>query len=233
MTAIFGDGGDLAGIVAMCRNPSVAGVTTNPSLMRRAGVVDFTAFARSVLDVVGDRPLSLPVFADAFAEMERQALLISRWGANVYVKIPVTDARGRSSVPLIRRLSSSGVRLNVTAVLTVEQVAGVAEALAGGPTAYVSVFAGRIADTGRDPVPLMGEALRTIRPYENVRLLWASPRELLNVVQAEQIGCDAISVTADLLAKLPIIGTDLAAYSLETVRMFQRDASAAGYEVGD
>lgn len=228
---IFADGADLAGIVDLAANPTVKGFTTNPTLMRQAGVDDYESFARAALEAVPDRPISFEVFSDDFEEMERQALLIASWGANVYVKVPVTNTRGDSSAKLVRRLAEQGVQLNVTALMTLRQVAWVAECLEGSRSSYVSVFAGRIADTGRDPVPLMAAAIELLRPYPDLELIWASPREILNVVQADAIGCHIITVTHDLLKKLEILGRDLDDYSLDTVRMFHRDAQAAGFSL--
>lgn len=228
---LFSDGADLAGILEMYANPWIRGFTTNPTLMRKAGVREYEAFARSVLRAVPDRPVSLEVFADDEEEMEMQALTIATWGANVNVKIPVTNRSGELMGPLIRRLSEAGVALNVTAILTLEQVEKVVEALAPGTWAIVSVFAGRIADTGVDPVPLMAEAKRILRWRPRAQLLWASPRELLNLFQAEEAGCDIITVPPDILRKMNLVGRDLAAYSLETVEMFHRDALAAAYRI--
>lgn len=228
---LFADGADRAGILRMYANPLIRGFTTNPTLMRQAGVTDYEGFARDIVSAVPDRPLSLEVFADEFAEMERQALKISRWGENVYTKIPVTNTRRESSLDLVCRLARQGVKLNVTALMTLRQVREVAAALAGGPPAYVSMFAGRIADTGRDPVPMMAEAVAILRPYSNIELIWASPRELLNIFQAESVGCHIITATHDLLHKLTSVGKDLDDYSLETVKMFHRDAAQAGFEL--
>src|SRR6185295_5183315 len=188
-----------------------------PTLMRKAGVTDYERFARELLRAVPDRPISLETFSDDFPEMERQALKIAAWGKNVYVKIPVTNTRGETTAEVLRRLSARDVKVNVTALLTLDQVRDVATCLAGGPPACVSVFAGRIADTGRDPVPLMQAALELLRPHRNLELIWASPREILNVVQASEIGCHIITVTHDLLKKLPLLGRDLTAFSLDTV----------------
>ena len=226
---LFADGADKTGMIEMARLPYVAGFTTNPTLMRKAGVVDYKAFAREVLQAIPDRPISFEVFSDEFSEMERQARLIAAWGPNVYVKIPVTNTRSEPSYGLIRRLAEAGIRLNVTAILTLEQVREVAAALAGPTPSVVSVFAGRIADTGRDPVPLMAAAVELMRPYPREELLWASPRELLNVFQADAIGCHIITATNDVLKKLALVGKDLAAYSLDTVKMFHDDAREAGY----
>ena len=226
---IFADGADKDGMLEMARLPHVAGFTTNPTLMRKAGVVDYRAFAREVLAEIPDRPISFEVFSDDFDEMERQAREIATWGPHVYVKVPVTNTRRETAAALIRRLSHDGVRLNVTALLTLEQVREVSDALGGTTPACVSVFAGRVADTGRDPVPHMEEALSIMRRFPNQELIWASPRELLNVFQADAIGCHVITVTNDVLKKLSLVGKDLADYSLDTVRMFHDEASKAGY----
>lgn len=228
---IFADGADKAGMLDSYRNPVVKGFTTNPTLMRKAGITDVAAFARDILAVITDRPISFEVFSDDFAEMERQARTITAWGDNVYVKIPVTDTHGTSAEPLIRRLAADGIKLNVTALMTTAQVETVARALADGPSSYVSVFAGRIADSGRDPMPPMREALAILEAYPRQELIWASPREVLNVVQADAIGVHIITVTNDLLAKLASIGKDLDEFSLDTVRMFHRDAQSAGFEL--
>ena len=226
---LFADGAERAGILKMYQNPLISGFTTNPTLMRKAGITDYEAFAKDILSAVPDRPISFEVFADEFDEMERQALKISRWGDNVYTKIPVTNTRRESSLDLICRLARSGAKLNVTALMTLDQVRDVGAALAGGPSAYVSVFAGRIADTGRDPVPLMAAAVELLQPYPNLELIWASPRELLNIFQADSVGCHIITATNDLLQKLTLVGKDLDDYSLETVDMFHRDATHAGF----
>lgn len=228
---IFADGADKAGMLDMYRNPLVKGFTTNPTLMRKAGVTDFEAFARDVLEAIPDRPISFEVFSDDFEEMERQARAIARWGPNVYVKIPVTDTRANSSADLIRTLAGEGIKLNVTALMTVAQVKTVSAALADGPSSYVSVFAGRIADSGRDPLPIMRESLAVLGAYPRQELIWASPRELLNIVQAHKIGAHVITVTNDLLAKLPLLGKELDAFSLDTVKMFYADARSAGFEL--
>lgn len=226
---LFADGADRRSIAGLAENPLIKGFTTNPTLMRAAGITDYEAFALELLRAVPDRAISFEVFADDFREMERQALRLASWGDCVYVKIPVTDTRGRPSAPLIRSLAAQGVKLNVTAILTLDQVREVSAALAGGPPSFVSVFAGRIADTGRDPVPLMEEALRVVRAHPGQRLLWASTREVYNVVQADRIGCDVITVTTDVLKKLPQLGRPLEELSLETVRMFREDAVRAGF----
>lgn len=228
---IYGDGADLDGMVALAREPFITGFTTNPTLMRKAGVGDYRAFARQVIAAIPDKPISFEVFSDAFDEMERQAHEIATWGSQVYVKIPVTNTRREPAYDLIHRLAAAGVKVNVTAVMTIEQVRQVAQALRGGPPSNVSVFAGRIADTGRDPVPIMAEAVEVLRAAPQAELIWASPRELLNIFQADQIGCHIITVTHDVLKKLVLIGKDLADYSLETVRMFHDDAQRAGYSL--
>ncbi len=226
---IFADGADKAGMLEMYRQPYIKGFTTNPTLMRKAGIADYAAFARDIVQAIPDRPISFEVFSDEFAEMERQARLIATWGANVYVKIPVTNTRHESSAPLIRRLAQAGIKLNVTAMMTLAQVREVSAALEGGALSYVSVFAGRIADTGRDPMPLMAAAVELLRPYPNLELIWASPRELLNVFHADAVGCHIITVTNDVLKKLNLIGKDLDDYSLDTVKMFYNDAAQVGY----
>ena len=228
---IFADGADRAGMLEMYRHPLIRGFTTNPTLMRKAGVADYAAFARDLLRQIPDRPISFEVFSDEFEEMERQARQIASWGDNVYVKIPVTNTRGEPGYTLMRTLSQAGIKVNATALMLLEQVAQVGAALAGGAPGCVSVFAGRIADTGRDPVPLMAQAVELLRPYPNAELIWASPRELFNIFQAEAIGCHIITATNDLLKKLALIGKDLGEYSLETVKMFYEDARAAGYQL--
>lgn len=228
---IFADGADKTGILEMSRNPLIKGFTTNPTLMRKAGISDYEAFARDLLAVVRDQPISFEVFSDDFGEMARQADKIAAWGENVYVKIPVTNTRGETSVKLVHDLARAGVKVNVTAMTTLDQVRDLSIALAGGPPAIVSVFAGRVADTGRDPVPMMAAAVEHLRPYPNIELIWASPRELLNIFQADAIGCHIITVTHDILRKLPLIGKDLYEYSLDTVKMFYDDAQKVGYQL--
>jgi len=228
---LFADGADLAGIREMASNRAIEGFTTNPTLMRKAGVADYKAFALQALQVISGRPISFEVFADEFGEMEDQAHEIASWGKNVYVKIPVTNTRGEFSGALIERLSRAGVQVNVTALMTVAQVKRVTERLAPDTPAIISVFAGRIADTGRDPMPIMAEAVRTMKAKAKAELIWASPRELLNIVQAAQVGCHIITATNDILKKLSLFGKDLDAYSLETVEMFFKDAKAAGYRI--
>jgi transaldolase len=228
---IYADGADRAGMLEMYRNPLIAGFTTNPTLMRKAGVQDYRGFARDVLLIVQDRPVSFEVCSDDFDEMERQALEIASWADNVFVKIPVTDTRGAFAGPLVQRLTARGVKVNVTALMTVAQVADVVACLADDLPSFVSVFAGRIADTGRDPVPVMADAMRILAPRPATELIWASPRELLNVFQADAVGCQVITATPDLLAKLALVGKDLDEYSVETVRMFRDDAVKAGYNI--
>lgn len=226
---LFADGADKASMLALYDNPSITGFTTNPTLMRKAGVADYETFARDILTVIHDRPISFEVFSDEWDDMERQARQIAAWGANVYVKIPVTNTRGESSAHLVRRLTGEGVKVNVTALMTLTQVRTVCDALTPGPAACVSVFAGRVADTGRDPVPMMAAAVEIINAYPNVELIWASPRELLNVVQADAVGCHIITATPDILAKLPTLGKDLTDFSLDTVKMFYDDGVKAGF----
>jgi transaldolase len=226
---IFADGADLPGMLALYRQPYIKGFTTNPTLMRKAGIADYRGFAREVLGAIADRPISFEVFSDEFGEMERQAHEIASWGDNVYVKIPVTNTRGESAGPLVRRLSHEGVKLNVTALLPLEQVREIVDCVAGGAPACISVFAGRMADTGVDPVPVMAEAVRILGAAPNAELIWASPRELLNIFQADAIGCHIITVTHDILKKLSLVGRDLHDYSLDTVKMFHTDAAQAGF----
>jgi transaldolase len=228
---LFADGAELAAIRRLAADPLIKGFTTNPTLMRKAGVQDYAAFALEALSVVSGRPISFEVFSDDFGEMEQQALEIASWGVNVYVKIPVTNARGEFAGPLIQRLVAQGVQLNVTAILTLDQVRRVAENLSPDVASCVSVFAGRIADTGVDPVPIMAEAVRLVRPLARAEIIWASPRELLNVIQADQVGCQVIAATSDVLAKLKLVGKDLGEFSLDTVKMFRDDAVEAGYTI--
>jgi transaldolase len=228
---IFGDGADKAAILDLYAKPYIQGFTTNPTLMRKAGIRDYECFARDLLEAVPDRPISFEVFADDFDEMERQARRIATWGPNVFAKIPITNTRRQSSIPLLRHLTNEGLQLNVTALLPWHQVCAAAEAMHGGPPCYISVFAGRIADTGVDPVPLMSQAVELLAASPNLQLIWASPRELLNIFQADEIGCHVITVTSDLLRKLDMVGKDLDEFSLETVRMFHEDARLSGYEL--
>lgn len=228
---IFADGADRAGMLEMYAKPFIKGLTTNPTLMRKAGVTDYRAFAKDILAVIPDKPISLEVFSDDFAEMERQAMEIAGWGDNVYVKIPVTNTNGAPSYDLVRKLARRKVKVNVTAMMTLAQVRNVAAALDPETPSYVSVFAGRIADTGRDPVPHMAEAVKLLKSSPKAELIWASPRELLNIFQADAIGCHIITVTNDILKKLTLAGFDLDEYSLDTVKMFYNDAVAAGFRL--
>jgi transaldolase len=226
---IFADGADRESILDLAGNPWIRGFTTNPTLMRKAGIADYEAFGRSLVSAIPDRPFSFEVLSDDFDEMEQQALRIASWGENVYVKIPITDTRGCSAASLIERLARQGVQVNVTAMMTLDQVHAVIPALRNGAPSCISIFAGRIADTGRDPLPILCGALDRIRAHPHSELIWASPRELFNIVQADEIGCHIITVTHDLLKKLPLLGRDLEDYSLDTVKMFVSDARAAKF----
>lgn len=228
---LFADGADKDGIAKLAQDNRIAGFTTNPTLMRKAGISDYESFARSILDIIDGRPISYEVFADDFVEMRRQALKIAKWGENVYVKIPITNTKAQSSAPLVRELSDEGVKLNVTALMTDKQVEHIAEALTQSTGAYISVFAGRVADTGRDPLPIMQRSLAAISGNQRLELIWASPRELLNVFQANEAGVHIITATHDILAKLDLVGKNLDEYSLDTVKMFHRDAGAAGFRL--
>ncbi len=229
---IFADGADKQGMLELNANPLIQGMTTNPTLMRKAGLTDFEAFARDVLQTITVKPLSLEVFSDEFPEMKRQALKINSWAKNVYVKIPITNTRGESSLPLVKDLASEGVKLNVTAILTLDQVRGVAAALNPAVPAVVSVFAGRIADTGVDPVGVMAESKKILAGLPQAELLWASVREVLNIFQANDCGCHIVTATHDVLAKaLKMAGMDLGELSLDTVKMFANDAHAAGFKL--
>jgi len=228
---IFADGADLPGMRALYAEPFIRGFTTNPTLMRKAGVTDYEAFAREAIASIPDVPISFEVFSDTLDDMEREARIIASWGGTTYIKIPISDTRGESTAPLIRRLSGEGLSLNITAILTLEQVRETAAALEPGSPSIVSVFAGRIADTGVDPLPVMREAVRILEPLPRAELLWASPREVLNGFQADECGCHIITATSDILSKLSLTGKDLGEYSLETVRMFYTDAQAAGYKL--
>jgi transaldolase len=228
---LFADGADINGIREMAANPMIRGFTTNPTLMRKAGVSDYETFAREVLEVVPDLPVSFEVFADDWEPMERQALKIASWGPNINVKIPITNTKGESSAGLVERLSGMGVAVNVTAMFTLEQVKEITDALDVDTGAIVSVFAGRISDTGVDPVPVMRNAREILSEKPKAELLWASPRELLNVFHADEAGCHIITATNDLLRKLSLVGKDLKEYSRETVQMFHRDAAEAAYEI--
>lgn len=226
---IFADGADKKGMLEMNQNAAITGFTTNPTLMHKAGIRDYKAFALDILSEIKDKPISFEVFADDFSEMKRQAMEIASWGDNVYVKIPVMNTQGFSSIGLIHDLATAGVKQNVTALMTLDQVHEVTKVLAHGPSACISVFAGRIADTGRDPLPVMTQALAIMKPYPQLELLWASPRELFNIFQADEIGCHIITVSNDVLKKLELVGKDLIAFSLETINLFRRDAIAAGF----
>jgi transaldolase len=226
---LFADGADKPTMIQMYRDPRIQGFTTNPTLMHKAGITDYEGFARDIVKSIPDRSISFEVFADDWENMERQALKIATWGDHVYVKIPVTNTRREPALDLIGRLTNAGVKLNVTALLTLAQVRDVAAALKGGAAAYVSVFAGRIADTGRDPVPMMATAVKILAANPGVELIWASPRELLNVFQADAVGCHIITATSDILKKLDLIGKDLDDFSLDTVKMFHADALKSGF----
>ena len=228
---LFADGADLAGMKEMAANPMIKGFTTNPTLMRKAGITDYRAFARDVLAAIPDRPVSFEVFADDFGSMESQALEIASWGKNVNVKIPVTNTKKEFAGALIERLSKAGVALNVTAVMTLDQVERITARLDAKTPAIISVFAGRIADTGVDPMPIMQKSVQVMKAKPKAELIWASPRELLNVFQADAVGCHIITATNDILKKLALVGKDLDRYSLETVEMFYKDAKAAGYAI--
>ncbi len=226
---IFADGAEKAGMLEMYAKPYIKGFTTNPTLMHKAGLTDYRAFAREIVEAIPDRPISFEVFSDEFGDMERQAREIATWGENVYVKIPVTNTRREPAYDLVRRLAGDGVKLNVTAIMTVDQVRHVVEAVKDGAPSCISVFAGRIADTGRDPVPLMAECVDILKAAPAAELIWASPRELLNIIQADAIGCHIITVTNDILKKLTLVGKDLSDYSLDTVKMFFDDGRKAGF----
>ena len=228
---IFADGADLQGIAQLAKHSLIQGFTTNPTLMRIADGRDYHGFARDMHALGPVRTVSFEVFSDEFSEMERQAMEIASWGAQVYVKVPVTNTHGETAAPLIRRLSAAGVKLNVTALMTTDQVTEVTESLSTQTRSFVSVFAGRIADTGRDPIPLMAEAVKILQARPLAELIWASPREVLNVIQADAIGCHIITATSDILAKLPLFGKDLSTFSLETVRMFRQDALNAEFQI--
>ena len=229
---IFADGADIEGMIALYRNPLVQGLTTNPTLMRKAGIKDYEGFCREVLDIVKEKPISFEVFSDEFDEMRRQALKIQSWQDNVFVKIPITNTRGESTIPLIRQLSADGVQLNVTAILTLDQVRAVAGALKPTIAAVISVFAGRIADTGRSPVPLMKESLSILKEYPKASLLWASVREVLNIFEADDVGCQIVTVPHDILGKaIKMCAMDLASLSLDTVKMFRNDAISADFTI--
>lgn len=226
---IFADGADKTGMLEMYEKTYIHGLTTNPTLMKKAGVTDYKGFCKDILSVINDKPLSFEVFSDDFSEMERQAHEIASWGENVYVKIPITNTKSESCYQLIKNLSDQNIKVNVTALMTIGQVKGVCDNLNSSVPSYISIFAGRIADTGVDPIPVMKEALSIMKSQPSSELIWASPRELLNVLQADQIGCHVITVTNDILRKLSLIDYDLESYSLDTVKMFHEDAVSAGY----
>ena len=228
---IFADGADKEDMLSMYSKPFIKGLTTNPTLMKKAGITDYRKFCKDILTTVDQKPISFEVFSDDFKEMERQALEISGWGSNVYVKIPVTNTKGETCYELVKTLAKQQVKLNVTAIMTLRQVENVVDALEPLVPSYVSVFAGRIADTGTDPVPLMKTAVATLKTCPAAELIWASPRELLNIFQADEIGCQVITVTNDILKKLELVGYDLNEYSLDTVKMFYKDAVSAGYQL--
>jgi transaldolase len=228
---IFADGADKAGMLEMYAKPFVQGLTTNPTLMKKVGIIDYRAFCKDILTHIRDKPLSFEVFSDDFAEMERQAMEIASWGSNVYVKIPVTNTKQNNCYALVKKLAAQKVQLNVTAIMTLTQVRDVVASLNPNVPSYVSVFAGRIADTGCDPVPIMRAAVEILKLVPASELIWASPRELLNIFQADEIGCQIITVTNDILKKLSLVGYDLDEYSLDTVKMFYNDALAAGFKL--
>lgn len=228
---IFADGADLDTIRALKANPLIRGFTTNPTLMRKAGILDYAGFAKQAIDIVGGLPISFEVFADEIDEMERQARTIATWGQNVYVKIPISNTRRQSTTPLVKLLSEDGIQVNITAIMTLEQVRDVASAIRADVPSYVSIFAGRIADTGRDPLPIMLESRTLLAAKPAAEIIWASPREVLNVWHAESVGCHVITATPDLLAKLKLAGKSLDDYSQETVQMFYDDASKAGFQI--
>ena len=228
---IFADGADKAGMLEMYEKPFIKGLTTNPTLMKKAGITDYRAFCKDILSSIKDKPLSFEVFSDDFSEMERQALEIASWGQNVYVKIPVTNTRQQTCYGLVKRLASQKVKLNVTALMTLDQVKNVVASLDPNVPSYVSVFAGRVADTGFDPVPMMSDSVEILKAAPASELIWASPRELLNIFQADDIGCHVITVTNDILKKLSLVGYDLDEYSLDTVKMFYKDAVEAGFKL--
>jgi transaldolase len=228
---IFADGADKAGMLEMYAKPYIKGLTTNPTLMKKVGITDYRAFCKDILTTINDKPISFEVFSDDFAEMERQAMEIASWGTNVYVKIPVTNTKQETCYELVKKLAAKNVKLNVTAIMTLTQVRDVVGALDPNVPSYVSVFAGRVADTGVDPVPMMAAAVEMLKVAPAAELIWASPRELLNIFQADDIGCQVITVTNDILKKLTLVGYGLDQYSLDTVKMFYNDAVAAGFNL--
>ena len=228
---VFADGAEKAGMLEMYKSPLISGFTTNPTLMKKAGITDYESFAKDILSVIKDRPISFEVFSDDFIEMEKQAMKIASWGSNVYVKIPITNTKSESCISLVKILSDKGVKVNVTAIFTIQQVTELLPALKNSPASNVSVFAGRIADAGVDPLPIMKKVVEMLKPYPQLELIWASPRELFNVVQADEIGCHIITATNDIIKKIPSLGKDLTEFSLDTVKMFYNDASSAGYNI--
>ncbi len=228
---LYADGADLDGMIEEYKKGIASGFTTNPTLMKKAGVKSYEDFAKAALKAIPDLPISFEVFSDDLPGMEREARKIAGWGKNVYIKIPVTNTKGESTAPLVKKLSHDGLKLNVTAILTLDQVKTVAKALSPDTPSIVSVFAGRIADTGRDPMPIMKDAVKILKPLPKTELLWASTRELLNLIQAESCGCHIITITNDILKKVPQVGKDLNQLSLETVQMFYSDAQSAGYKI--
>jgi len=228
---LFADGADIEKMLELSKKPYIAGLTTNPTLMRRSGVKDYKYFANRVLSQIQDKPISFEVFSDDIGEMIKQAREIASWGKNVNVKIPITNSKGESTNRAVQILSQEGIHLNVTAILTIEQVENVIKILDSKSNVFISVFAGRIADTGKDPIPLMKESLRIMKNHSNAKLIWASPREILNIIQANEIGCHVITATSDILSKLNLLGKDLSEYSVETVNMFRNDAIASGYSI--
>jgi transaldolase len=227
-TRVFADGADLSGIMALAADPRISGFTTNPTLMRSAGLTDYESFARELLDKIPDRPVSFEVCADEPSEIERQARRLASWASNVFVKVPITTTRGEPLTPVARELAASGIKVNVTAIFTRQQVEDSLAALDGGPPSFVSVFAGRIADAGVDPIPIVAESVKLANDCQGPEVIWASPREILNLLQADSVGCHVITMTPDLLRKIDLLGKDLAVFSRETIEMFHRDALAAG-----
>ena len=228
---LFADGADLAGMIEMASKPFISGLTTNPTLMKKAGIKDYANFAKEVLKEIQTKPVSFEVFSDELQEMKTQGDKIASWGENVYVKVPITNTRGESTKPVVKYLADKGVKVNVTALMTKAQVVGIMEVLNPDIESYVSVFAGRIADTGRDPMPIMRDCVQMVTQNRKSELIWASPRELLNVFQADEIGCHIITATNDILKKLDLVGYDLQIYSLDTVKMFQQDANLSGFVI--
>jgi transaldolase len=228
---LFADGADLTSMIEIAAKPFISGLTTNPTLMRKAGILDYKNFAKEVLAHIQSKPISFEVFSDEIEEMKTQGEKIASWGENVYVKIPITNTRGESTQSVIEHLTKSGIKVNITAIMTAQQVDSVMGSISPGIPSYISVFAGRIADTGRDPITIMKDCLKIIQQNRDVELIWASPRELLNLFQADEIGCQIITATSDILNKLDLIGKDLDSYSLETVTMFHKDATQSNYRI--